>query len=345
MSNTNEQNKEAELFAAMAHKISADIFKNGLLLSYTIGFWDGKIKQNDDDVIVQKADSAPEVYEKGTKLLLPSGSLKAFYGYRSRLGLYLSQMSFGVPGLRGSRFIPKSVYADVKAHLEEEQAGFYECVEKFMVKYPDYRRAQIETFNAKYPLSAGKMDDLYPAPEYVRNRFCYHWMPYAWDYASILEVESNAKDILAQRAMGIVNDACISMREQIHEELTSAIKVVKSAKHKVNIRTITSLQEKINSLKSINIFGDKKLEELLNRSAQVIGSVSSWQTEDLQKTDFDVQLGALLKDVGASITSAIEDPAEEISVFREAISCSTEEPDEADEIEMVVSRKQKRIEI
>ena len=342
-----KEQQNADLISAMAHKISGDIFKNGLLLSYTIGFWDGKVKQNEDDIVVQKADSAPEVFEKGTKLLLPQGSLKPFYGFRSRLGLFLSQTSFAVPGLRGSRFVPKSIYSRIKAYLEKEQAAFYASVEEFMTKYPEYKATQIAVFDKKYPASAGKMDNLYPADELVRNRFAYNWMPYAWDYASIMEVEKDAKDILADRAMNIVNDASVTMRQEIYAELSSAISVVKTAKHKVNVRTIASLQEKINSLKSINIFGDKSLDQLLDRSSSLIGSVSSWSTEDLAKTEFNVQIGSLLKDVGKSIKSAIDSPLDEISVFREAISLSmddtTSEDKELDE--MVVTRKQKKIEI
>ena len=331
----------------MAHKISGDIFKNGLLLSYTIGFWDGKVKQSDDDIVVQKADSAPEVFEKGTKLLLPQGSLKPFYGFRSRLGLFLSQTSFAVPGLRGSRFVPKAVYSKIKAHLEKEQAAFYACVDEFMSKYPTYKASQIDIFNRKYPASAGKMDDLYPHEDLVRNRFAYNWMPYAWDYASILEVEKDAKDILADRAMNIVNEASVTMRQEIYAELSSAISVVKSAKHKVNVRTIASLQEKINSIKSINIFGDKSLDQLLDRSSRLVGSVASWSTEDLNKTDFNVQIGALLKDVGKSIKSAIDSPLDEISVFRDSISLSMDDTTSSDKEldDMVVTRRAKKIEI
>jgi len=344
---TKEEQENADLISAMAHKISGDIFKNGLLISYTIGFWDGKKKQNEDDLVAQSANSAPEVFEKGAKLLLPAGSLKSFYGFRSRLGLFLSQTSFAVPGLRGSRFVPKAVYAKIKEYLEKEQEAFYQCVDDFMTKYPAYRQAQIKVFNEKYPSSAGKMDDIYPSEEEVRNRFGYNWMPYAWDYASILEVEKDAKDILADRAIGIVNEASITMRKEIYAEMQSAINVIKGAKHKVNVRTIASLQDKINSLKSINIFGDKSLDELLDRSAQLVGSVSSWATDDLAKTDFTVQISSLLKNIGGSIKSAIESPLEEISVFRDSISLSLDDkPSEDKEIEdMVVTRRSKRIEI
>jgi hypothetical protein len=302
--------------------------------------------ENDDDIVVQKADSAPEVFEKGAKLLLPHGSLKPFYGFRSRLGLFLAQTSFAVPGLRGSRFVPKAIYSRIKEHLELEQTSFYSHVDSFMEKYPEYRTAQIATFNAKYPDSAGKLDDLYPSDEQVRNRFSYSWMPYAWDYASIMEVEKDAQNILADRAMSIVNEASVTMRKEIYNELSSAINVVKGAKHKVNIRTISSLQEKIASLKTINIFGDKSLDELLDRSKNIVGSVSSWSTEELGKTDFTVQLGALLKDVGKSIKSAVDNPLDEISVFRESISLSIDDSSESSgEDEMVVSRKTKKIEI
>ena len=347
MTQEETEKQNADLISAMAHKISGDIFKNGLLLSYTIGFWDGKVKQSDDDIVVQKADTAPEVFEKGTKLLLPQGSLKPFYGFRSRLGLFLSQTSFAVPGLRGSRFVPKAIYSKIKTHLEKEQEMFYSNVEDFMTKYPAYKASQIEIFNRKYPSSAGKMDDLYPHEDLVRNRFAYNWMPYAWDYTSIMEVEKDAKDILADRAMSIVNDASVTMRKEIYAELSSAINVVKGAKHKVNIRTVASLQEKINSLKTINIFGDKKLDQLLDRSSSLIGAVSSWATEDLSKTDFNVQLGSLLKDVGKSIQSAIASPLDEISVFRESISLSMDDTTSQDtELdEMVVTRRAKKIEI
>jgi len=336
-----EEQRNADLISSMAHKISSDIFKNGLLLSYSIGFWDGKIKQGNEDMEIQHANSAPEVYGRGTKLLLPYGSLKEFYGCRSRLGAFLTRTSFPVPGLRGSRFIPKAIYAQVKEYIEKESEFFYKSVEEFLVKYPTYKMSQIRVFNEKYPASAGSLDLLYPSEDVIRARFYYSWMPYAWDYASIIEVEREAKDILADRALGMVNEACISMRKEMYQELLGAINVVKSAKHKVNIRTVSNLQEKINSLKTLNIFGDKSLEDLLTRSSDLMDSVSSWKTDDLGKTDFDVQLGSLLKDVSASIVAAVDNPIDEISVYRNTIDDLNNEANISATENLTVTRNKK----
>jgi hypothetical protein len=339
-------NKEEEKINEIVHKISEDIFKNGLLLSYSIGFWDGKVRQSEDDVVVvQKAQSAPEIFERGTKLLLPPESIKPFHGYRTKLFNFLSMHSFAVPGLRGSRFIPKSVYPNIKSFLEKEQESFIEDVDMFLSKYPAYRESQIKTFKQKYPSATDQISDLYPSEEYLRNRFYYTWMPYAWDYKSIEEIENEAKGVLAQRATHMISEASATMRNEIYAELNSAIASIKSSKNKVNIRTIARLEQKIRSLKQINIFGDSSLDELLERSAEVVGSIKTWTKEDLSKDNFDIEIKRLVRDVGSSIKAVIENPIEEISLFRKCASILDVEEEDDDVGDIIVKRSSKVIEL
>jgi hypothetical protein len=296
--------------------INTDIFKNGLLISYSIGFWDGKKKQDDMDVQTQNADVAREVYERGNKLLLPQGSLKEFYGFRARLGLTLSRYSFAVPGLRGCRFVPKNVYPKLKEFLTKEAKAFHECAEEFLGKYEEYKEAQISAFNARYPTHSGQLDDAYPDIETVRGRFSYFWMPYAWDYAAIAEIENSAKSALEEMSEAIIANSCVSMRIEIQEEILNVLNSLKKSKNKVGARAVAGLVEKIESLKSINVFGDKKLDDILNQASETVRSVASWKKVDVEKTDFELQLKRLFHSVADEIKEVIEDPLSELEYVR-----------------------------
>ena len=309
--------------------LSTEIFKNGILVSYSIGFWDGKKKQDDLDLQTQSANTSAEIYEKGNKLLLPPGALKEFYGFRARMGLTLSRYSFGVPGLRGCRFVPKSVYPQLREFLEKERDSFYNCAEKFLEKYDDYKKAQIEIFNRNYPANKGQLDDAYPDENTVRSRFSYFWMPYTWNYCEIDVVRAESKATLEAVAEGIVAQSCLTMRQGIQEEIVNVLRSLSNSKHKIGSRAVSGLLEKIEQLKQINVFGDKDLDAILEEAKCLIKAVPSWKKEDIQKTNFEVSLRNIFKSVGEEIKQIIEDPTSQIEFIRSvSFGQPVEEPEE-----------------
>jgi hypothetical protein len=342
----NNNNSVDELNDDVNQKISSDIFKNGLLLSYSIGFWDGRVRQTEQDVVVvQKAKSSPSIYEKGTKLLLPPRSVKPFYGYRTRLFNFLSIHSFGVPGLRGSRFVPKSVYPKIKEFLNREIQNFNEDVNVFIEKYPEYKEEQIKIFKEKYPEFNASDELKYPSESSIRQKFYYVWMPYAWDYTNIEKIEREARDVLEERARAMIHDASVSMRQEIFVELNSVIRTIQNSKNKINIRTISRLEQRIKDIKNINIFGDEKLDELLDRTSAVAGSIKSWTKDDINKEGFDVEVKRLAKDVAKSIVKTIDNPELEISFFRGCAPITSGEGQEGDDVLETNRRSTRAIEL
>jgi hypothetical protein len=316
-------------------KLTSDIFKNGLLVSYSISFWDGKVTQDDEDIQTQKADVDSAVYERGKKLLLPSGVLNRFYSYRSRLNSVLKKFSFPVPAMRGCRFVPRTTYPHLKEFFENEIKMFIHDSELFIEKYEDYKNKQIEAFDKRYPANAGGLDKFYPSKQIIANRFEYAWVPYAWDYKAIEEVESQAKVALDKIAADVVLNASVLMRKEIEEEIQAVLRSIERGKVKVNSRTVNGLVEKIKSIKQVNVFGDQGLNDLLDETAESIRSVTSWKVEDIERTDFKADLKGIFKGIANDIEKLKEGDASSIFCERHA---SLEMEQSSDEENFSVTR-------
>ena len=68
-----------------AQQLSTAIFKEGALVNVPIGFWEGKIHQDQKDVEATNATLDAEVYTPGFKWLIPQKYTKQFGRFRSRL--------------------------------------------------------------------------------------------------------------------------------------------------------------------------------------------------------------------------------------------------------------------
>lgn len=296
-------------------EMSTDIFKNGLLISCHIGFWDGKTRQNEEDFTVQNANVSKEIYTGGSKLLIPQKALRVFEGYRLRLSNFMDRYSFNVPGLRGSRFIPKSRYQTVLDFLKEQEESFFENAQSFVNEYESYKTQQITAFNEKYPTYAGKLEKYYPTQEYIESRFCYEWMPYAWDHASIADVVSDAKEIMKNKAESIVQESAIAMREELAKEIDNLMEVLASDKRKsLGIRTVAAIKSKIDNLKHMNVFDDTEMEKLLTAASNSIDGISSFDKIEIGKTDFSLQMQRVIKTTTDQITSLIADSSDPVVV-------------------------------
>jgi hypothetical protein len=323
---------------AWAQKLSTDIFKHGTLINVTIGFWEGKVHQTSKDVEVLNADIDNDIYAPGFKWLIPPVHTRPFTRYRSRLNSVMEKMSYRVPGMRGSRFVPKDAYSYIKDFLGKEKEDFFAQREVFLDKYPELIKEQIDKFNARYPDHTGTMDTLYPRVDQIRDKFSYSWTPYSWSHTDIQEIAQDAKAKLVERSTELIYQSGIQIRRHIIDATESIVNAIKNGKNTVNIRAVNAFTQRLEQLKHLNLFSDPEINNIINGAERSLTSISSWKKEDVDETDIEARLSDMVRTLQGEVAEIEKNP-EELLVFKRAILTSdSEEEDSSDEVVTSVTR-------
>lgn len=320
-----------------AQKLSSDIFKQGTLINVTIGFWEGRVHQTSKDVEVLNADIDNDIYAPGFKWLIPPSHTRPFTRYRSRLTSMMDRMSYRVPGMRGSRFVPKDAYTFIKEFLISERNDFFKQRDVFLEKYPDLIKEQIDKFNARYPDHAGTMDALYPTVRELHGKFSYSWTPYSWAHTEIAEIAADAKSKLVERSTELIYQSGLQIRKHIIEATESIVNAIKNGKNTVNIRAVNSFTQRLDQLKQLNLFADPEINNIINGAQRSLSSISSWKKEDIDGTDIESRLSDMVRSLQTEVTEIEKNP-EELLVFKRAIMTTDLDEETDEETDTTVTR-------
>ena len=319
-----------------SQRLTSDIFKEGTLINVTIGFWEGKVRQDAKDVEITHSDLDNNVYTPGFKWLIPEKYTRPFGRFRSRLNSVMDRMSFKVPGMRGSRFVPKGAYPAIRQFLVREKELFFAECERFIEIYPDVVKEQKDLFNARYPEHTGVMDQLYPPASIIKDKFSYSWTPYSWAHTEIAEIARDAKEQLEERSRQLVYDSAIQIRQHIIDATESVVNAIQKGKNTVNIRAVSAFSQRLCQLKQLNLFNDPEIDKILKGATDTLSSVSSWKKEDIDETDIESKLSDMVRSLKSEVTS-IEGNPEEFLVSRRVIEAI--ELDEDTELEVDIVRQ------
>ena len=320
-----------------AQKLSTDIFKQGTLINVTIGFWEGKVHQTSQDVEVLNADIDNDIYAPGFKWLIPPIHTRPFRRYRSRLNSIMDRLSYAVPGMRGSRFVPKNAYETIKGFIESEKKDFFLQRDRFLEKYPDLIKEQIEKFDARYPDHAGTMNTLYPTVRELHSKFSYSWTPYSWSHTEISEIAADAKSKLVERSTELIYQSGLQIRRHIIDATESIVSAIKGGKNTVNIKAVNAFTQRLEQLKQLNLFSDPEINNIINGAERSLTSISSWKKEDVDETDIESKLSDMVRSLRNEVTEIEKNP-EELIVFKRAIMTSDVEEDDEEEVTSTVTR-------
>jgi hypothetical protein len=307
MSNTAQVNTaQQELDTAI--NLSTGIFKEGTLINVTIGFWAGKISQSEKDQEVLTSNIDYEIYAPGFKWLIPQKYIRPFIQYRSRLKSVMDRMSYSVPGMRGSKFVPKRAYADIRQFLNQQKAEFFQEMHAFIEKYPIIVAEQITKFNERYPEHVGTMDTLYPDVRTLEQKFTYTWTPYSWAHTEIAEIAADAKAQLAERSMQLVHQSSVQIRKHIINATESVVRAIQNGKNKVNIRAVSVFTTRIDELKQLNLFNDPEIDKILKGATDSLTCISSWEKESIDETDLESKLTGMVRSLTNEVSRLEADP-------------------------------------
>lgn len=331
---TEESRVEAAQELSAAQNLGSEIFKEGTLINVTIGFWEGKVHQTEDDLTVTNSNFDSAVYTPGFKWLIPPKHTRPFGLFRSRLTSVMKRMSYKVPGMRGSRFVPKGAYPMIRQFLMEEKEAFFRERDRFIGVYPDLAEEQKNHFNAAYPEHAGLMDTLYPSAEQIASKFSYMWTPYSWSHTEIEEIACDAKAQLAERSKELVYQSSLQIRQHIIDATESVVNAIKNGKNTVNIKAVKAFSTRLDQLKHLNLFGDAEINRILKGASDSLHSIGSWKKETVDETDIESKLTDLVRQLKTEVETIESDP-DAFIVSRRVIEAEDLEADFEPEVELV----------
>jgi hypothetical protein len=300
--------------------------------------------QTEEDQQVLGVDIDNTIYTPGFKYLIPVKIMSKFAVYRARLAQILDRSCYRVPGLKGSRFVPKDFYPNLKNFLDSEKERYNKDIESFKEEYPLLKERQINKFNEKYPEYSGYMDQFYPSVNEIARKFNYSWTIYSWAQTEITEIAMDAKNDLAEKAAQLVYEAGMQIREHIVKATQDVVSVIQNGRkstrgQSVRMHSITNFTKRLNELKQINLFNDPDVERTINNACEAVSRVSNWNKNDSDALDLETSLTRIVDGLKKEVEEIQENP-ERMTVIRRAIEES--ETDESDS-EVAVSSIKRNI--
>jgi len=298
-----------EIAGDVIKNLSSEIFKSGILISISIGCWDGKKRQNDRDIELQGARVSKVVYERGFKHLIPPNEIAVFRSFRMRLQNKLKYLSYDVPGMRGSRFVPIKVYQRIKNLLTHEMEEFFIATESFINRYADIQAEQIKQIRENYPsYTEEEIRTEYPTVDELKLKFYYEWFPYTWSFAEVKKVEKEAQAMMNEKAFNLIHQASLQMRQALMAEVNNLTKSMNECKNKVSLRTINSLMEKINTIKDANVFNDEEVASILSDLEGVTKMGGTWTAKEIDTCKLANRVSSIGRNIEVSINNMEENP-------------------------------------
>jgi len=320
-----EKKKEQEERNRIANEaigsLSTEIFKSGILISISIGCWDGKKRQNDKDIEMQGAHMSKTVYERGQKYLIPPSEIAVFRTFRMRLQQKLKYISYDVPGMRGSRFVPIKTYDRIKEMLTNEIREFSVAAENFIERYESIKATQIKQILRDYPnYTEEVLSSEYPSVDQLRAKFYYEWFPYTWSYSEVAKIEKEAQAMMNEKAFNLVHQASMQMRQTLMDEVKNISDRIKSCGDgKVSLKVINSVVSKISTIRDANVFDDKEIASILDDLDTIIKSGGKWTQKEVEECKIANRIASVGRSIEASIEETEQNPVWACPIVRRKI--------------------------
>ena len=275
-------------------------FKDGILMTLSVGRWSGAKKLNPNDLGLTP-DQVPEFMKLGRKLLIPQEERNIFTQIENNARNALERDSFAFP-VGGARFVVRNRLLDVDAKLREYQAAYAAAVDSFMDRYADIREKMLET----YPEHRDKLEPLYPVSHQIRRLFYFTWQVFEIGEAGgiregeTVEAYERFKANLQAQFDEFLRDAVIDLRYQVQETCLHMAEKISKGKI-VNGNSIMAIQRMIEKFKTLNFIGDQKIEDELN---QLHARVRTMDPKELKESE------TLRKELGVMAASIAKDAAD-----------------------------------
>lgn len=235
-----------------------NVFEKGVLVRYHTRAWEGRKKVHDNPYF---EDGVNADMVNITKALIPRETIKEIIRIQNKGRTEILKASLPFP-VEGLYYVPLGKVKELDNTLTRLKAEFEDAVEIFLDNY--------ETFveEAKEKLGILFKEDDYPSVDYLRHRFSIHWMyieiaPPSGrvnQYISVAREQEKFVEQMNEFQRTTVN----YLRQQVSEMVSHLADRLRDGKIFRN-SSVNKIKEFIDDFKEFNVFGDKQLEEQIEK--------------------------------------------------------------------------------
>ena len=276
------------------------IFREGVLVQLSISRWGFSARKIPKELMEKMG--AKSKWVSGFKNLINKENLKPVSTPANKATVLLNTYALPFP-IRGIHFVPKMLITKIDELFTECKEEFEEAVEEFAEEYEEY----VE--EAKEELG----DELFDPNQYptrIRDHFSFSWQFFTLDVPSgdlgVLspqqyeaEMEKMRGTILNARDMAVE-----ALRKQLLDIVKGTVDKLRDGDAKrFHTSMITRFKDFFSTFADRNVFGDKKLAELVEVCREAMDGV---EIEDIRTEDeFREELAEELDDVKDELEKAI----------------------------------------
>ncbi len=261
----------------------SSIFREGCLVAVTVGRWGGprKVPQ---DLLRKKGLTSKRI--KGYKELVDPETLKPINTPVNRSTSILKSYALPFP-VRGCHFVPKSLITKLDEILKDCQEEFENAVEVFGEEYESYVEEAEEELEELF--------DKRQYPEDITGYFSFTWKFFVLDLPSgefgvLSPSQYEAEKEKLRNTIVEARDMAVSaLREQLMAIIKGTVSKLRDKGAKRFHKTLVSnFQEFFSTFADRNIFGDTKLEELVESCEEIMEGVEVSDIKDNEQLKVEV---------------------------------------------------------
>jgi len=255
------------------------IFREGCLVSLETSRW-GSSPRKIPKEIMQKM-GAKSKWISGFKKLVDAEKLKPVNTPVHKATTLLNAYALPFP-IRGIHFVPRMLITKIDELFQQCKEEFEEAVEEFAEEYDDYVEEAEEELGPE-------LFDRNQYPKRIRDHFSFTWRFFTLDIPSgefgvlspeqyKIELEKMRATVLNARDMAIE-----ALRSQLLNIVKGTVDKLRDGEAKrFHKSMITKFQEFFSTFADRNVFGDKKLAELVEVCKEAMDGV---EIEDIKKDE------------------------------------------------------------
>jgi hypothetical protein len=281
---------------ALSPGMDTDIFKQGILVQFSVSVWGGRIKLPSSDM---HTEADPD-FIRGTKYLVDRSYLKPIEQIRNSARSYLRSHSLPFP-ITGILFIPRDMINKIESVLLGYKEEFKQETNNFIAQYENAKRV------AQLKLNGLFNEEDYP--QEMSSRFEFNWKFFAVTApgrTSILnpEILRREEERFVQMITDFRENAVSVLRLRFTEMVSRIVDRLSGEDKRFKNSTIANIKDFLSCFKELNINNDAELEREVERVKGILAGVDP--TALRSNVDFRIEVATKMTQVQNQLNAMME---------------------------------------